>query len=43
MNEHMNEILLVEADGIYRAKQGSGGQVSLGAAGRASKVMLGLP
>lgn len=41
MNEHMNEILLVEADGIYRAKQGSGEQVSLEAAGRASKAMLG--
>lgn len=24
MNEHMNAILLVEADGIYRAKLGSG-------------------
>lgn len=41
MNEHMNAILLVEADGIYRAKQGSGEQVSLEAAGRASQAMLG--
>lgn len=41
MNAHMNVILLVEADGIYMAKQRAGEQVSLEAAGRASKAMLG--